>query len=76
MMIYLSYKLHTAKPESAIFRIAVADAGIDVRETLFIDDSSANCTTAESLGMKTLEYKPDDDLMSCVLEKLKQKEMI
>ena len=74
--IYLSYKLHTAKPESAIFRIAVADAGIDVRETLFIDDSSANCITAESLGMKTLEYKPDDDLMNCVLEKLEQKEMI
>ncbi|MBM6657213.1 MULTISPECIES: HAD family hydrolase [Bacteroides] len=74
--IYLSYKLHTAKPDSVIFHKAVEDAGIDVRETLFIDDSFANCMTARSLGMSVLHYKPGDNLESCILKELEQKEVI
>ncbi len=68
--IYLSYKLHTAKPEAAIFHKAIEDANIDVKETLFIDDSEANCLTAQALGMKTLKYTPGDDLRNCILKEL------
>lgn len=71
--IYLSYQLHTAKPESAIFCKAVEDAGINVSETLFIDDSVSNCMTAQSLGMNVLHYKPDNDLANCILKELEQK---
>ena len=54
----------------------VEDAGIDARETLFIDDSLANCMAARSLGMSVLHYKPGDNLESCILKELEQKEMI
>lgn len=71
--IYLSYRLHTAKPESAIFCKAVEDAGINVSETLFIDDSISNCVIAKYLGMSVLRYDPNNDLTSCILKELEQK---
>ena len=40
-----------AKPDEEIFRKVLDDAGLDPKETFFIDDSEANCMTARSLGI-------------------------
>lgn len=69
--VYLSYRLHIAKPDSFIFEEAIKDSGIDVNETLFVDDSMINCQTAQRLGMLILNYKLGDDLENCILKVLK-----
>ena len=48
---YLSYEMHMLKPDEEIFRRVLADSGFAAAETLFIDDSAANCAAAERLGI-------------------------
>ncbi len=55
--IYLSFEMKMAKPEMDMFRAVVSDSGIDPEETLFIDDSEANCLAANTLGIAT--YTPE-----------------
>ncbi len=55
--IYLSFEMKMAKPEIEMFKAVVEDAGIDPEETLFIDDSEANCLVAQTLGIAT--YTPE-----------------
>lgn len=52
--IFLSYEMQLAKPDTRIFAEALAEAGIDAAETLFIDDNIDNCRAAETLGISTL----------------------
>ncbi len=59
--IYLSYKMKMAKPDAEIFRAVLADAGLAPEETLFIDDSDANCRTARSLGIDTYTPQAHED---------------
>jgi len=59
--IYLSYELHLLKPNADIFEYVLNDAGIDPRETLFIDDALVNCNTAESLGIRSYMPEPRED---------------
>lgn len=59
--IYLSYQLRMAKPDEAIFRAVLADAGIEPGETLFLDDSEANCRAAEALGIHTYTPQAHED---------------
>lgn len=54
--IYLSFEMKKAKPDAAIFQQVLDETGILPQETLFIDDSDANCRTAETLGIST--YTP------------------
>ncbi len=53
---YLSFEMKMAKPDRDIFEAVIEDAGILPEETFFIDDSQANCLTAQSLGIST--YTP------------------
>ena len=41
------------KPDRGIFLRRLGDAGLDAGDTLFIDDSAANCAAAESVGLRT-----------------------
>ncbi|CAN5897928.1 HAD family phosphatase [soil metagenome] len=50
---YYSHLVGLRKPGEEIFRFVLADAGISVEETLFIDDLIANVETARKLGFKT-----------------------
>ncbi len=59
--IYLSFEMKMAKPEIEIFRAVVSDAGINPEETLFIDDSEANCLAANSLGIATYTPQAGED---------------
>ena len=59
--IYLSYQLHMLKPDACIFEYVLKDAGILPEETLFIDDATVNCRTAEALGLKTYTPQARED---------------
>lgn len=59
--IFLSYEMKMAKPDAAIFRSVLEDAGLNPEETFFIDDSEANCATARSLGIATYTPKAGED---------------
>jgi len=61
--IFLSYELHLLKPGEAIFRRLLDEAGLCPVETLFIDDSTANCAAAERLGLRVFCPKEADDWM-------------
>jgi len=59
--IFLSYEMHKTKPGSEIFQEVLNETDIIPNETLFIDDSSANCETAEILGISTYTPQPGED---------------
>lgn len=59
---YLSYEIGCAKPDEAIYRHVLEDAGIRAEETLFFDDGQANLDAAEKLGFRTRLVNQDEDL--------------
>mgnify|MGYP000164048774 CR=1 FL=1 len=65
--IYLSYELKMAKPDADIFQKVLDETGILPNETLFIDDSEANCRTAEALGISTYTPKAHEDWRHAVV---------
>ena len=59
---FLSYEMHLAKPNKAIFEKVLHDANLLPEETLFIDDSEANCKAAEEVGIHAHHNHIGDDL--------------
>ena len=59
---FLSYEMHLVKPDKAIFEKVLQDANLLPEETLFIDDSEANCKAAEEVGIHAHHYHIGDDL--------------
>ena len=59
--IFLSYEMKLSKPDVAIYRKVLDETGINPEETLFIDDSAANCRAAETLGISTYTPKVGED---------------
>ena len=59
---FLSYEMHLAKPNKAIFEKVLNDANLVAKETLFIDDSEANCKAAQEVGIHAHHYHIGDDL--------------
>lgn len=59
--IFLSYEMKLSKPDVAIYRKVLDETGINPEETLFIDDSAANCRAAETLGISTYTPKAGED---------------
>lgn len=64
---YLSYKMHLLKPDRAIYQAVLDDMNITAEETLFIDDSTANCNAAKALGINVMHVSNGDEW----LEKIK-----
>lgn len=59
--IYLSCDLKMLKPGKEIFQEVLRRESLEAGETLFIDDSAANCAAASSLGIKTYCPAEADD---------------
>ena len=59
---FLSYEMHLAKPDKAIFEKVLSDANLWPEETIFIDDSEENCKAAEEVGIHAHHYHIGDDL--------------
>ena len=67
--LYLSYQCKVMKPAQRIFEMVLEGEQVKPEETLFIDDSPANCAAAEQLGIRTLCPKNNEDWTEA-LEKL------
>ena len=59
---FLSYEMHLAKPDKAIFEKVLEEANLLPEETLFIDDSEANCKAATEVGIHAPHYHIGTDL--------------
>lgn len=62
--IFLSCDLHLSKPDIKIFEKVLQKTEIKPEETLFIDDSEANCKAAESLGISIFCPRTGDDWLT------------
>jgi HAD superfamily hydrolase (TIGR01509 family) len=60
--IYLSYEMGMKKPDAAIFEKVIHDERLDLKETLFIDDSVQHIEAAGKLGIHAylLDVKKQD----------------
>lgn len=63
-----SYKAGVMKPNPEIFRITERKFGIKPQETIFFDDSKANCDAAAALGFNTIWVKPGTEFMELLKE--------
>lgn len=54
---FLSYEMHLAKPDKAIYDRMLCEAKLIPEKTLFIDDSETNCNAAEQLGIQVHHYQ-------------------
>lgn len=61
-----SFEARAMKPDARIFEKVVADFGIRPDETLFFDDSKANCEAAEKLGFRTVHVAPSTEFMDFI----------
>lgn len=59
--LYLSYECKVMKPKAEIFQMMLEGQASTAEETLFIDDSPANCAAAEALGIRTLCPQNNED---------------
>lgn len=58
--IFLSFEMGMRKPDEAIFRQVLCDAGIEAAETLFFDDAPENCEAARSVGIDARVVQRND----------------
>lgn len=59
----LSYELHSAKPEPAIYEHCLEGLGTQPKETLFLDDRIENVHGAEMLGIAGLHFTDRDGVL-------------
>lgn len=59
--IVTSFTARALKPSAAIFRYAEKTLGIKPEETLFFDDSEANCQAARALGWNAVRVDPETE---------------
>lgn len=69
--IFLSYRMHMVKPDKEIFVRTLREAGIRAEETLFIDDSAANCRSAEELGINVMHVSCGDEWLENIPDMVK-----
>ncbi len=65
---YLSYEVGMRKPERRIFELVVKDNGLDVSETLFIDDTQQHIESAAALGINTYLFRPGEERLEDLFE--------
>ena len=62
----LSYEIHAAKPESAIYEHCLRGLGTPPEQTLFLDDRIANVQGAELLGIRAIQFTSRQDVLACL----------
>ena len=60
----VSYDIHSAKPEPAIYQHCLAGIETAPERTIFLDDRIVNVRGAESLGIHAIEFLNRDDVLS------------
>jgi len=54
----VSFQVGVMKPEAKIYHEALAKAGCEPQNAVFIDDRQENVASARSLGLKAIHYQP------------------
>lgn len=70
--ILISSELGVAKPDPEIFRILAHTMGCKFSEMLFVDDFIENIQAAEALGITSIHYQSDINLICEIKLKLEQ----
>ena len=69
-LLVFSNQIGFMKPEALAYQSALAKAGVQPEETLFIDDSQKNVSAARALGMSAFQFEGGKtDLLKSHLEK-------
>lgn len=63
-----SFEAKVMKPDHAIFRKVEADFGIKPEETIFFDDSLANCKSAGEIGFHYIHVVPGSEFHTLLAE--------
>lgn len=64
-----SFDAKSLKPNAEIFNYTAQKLGIDPAETLFLDDSQANCNAARALGWNTALVEPGAEFVSILAKR-------
>jgi putative hydrolase of the HAD superfamily len=64
---YYSHLIRLRKPDADAFEYVLADAEMDPRETVFIDDVPENVAGAEAVGMRALCKSPEVDVAQLIM---------
>lgn len=59
-----SFEVNAYKPDQRIFKIACSQCGLEPANTIFFDDSQANCDAAARLGFMTRTVTPQHNFMA------------
>lgn len=60
--VVVSAEVRLMKPEPEIFEVLLERNGLSAPETLFVDDSAANCEAARSLGLHAHQFHSAESL--------------
>ena len=63
---FYSYELKLQKPGREIFEKVIQGIGLPPEEILFVDDAPANCESAAALGIRTVLYRPEADILAAL----------
>lgn len=66
---YLSHEIHLRKPDQDIFEFILSQNHLDPKECFFIDDTTDNTLTAESLGIKSWNIDPTSEDITEIFHK-------
>jgi putative hydrolase of the HAD superfamily len=63
---FLSFEMNLVKPDKEIFERMLKEGNMKGDQTLYIDDSPANISTSEEIGIVSVLYSPGADLVETV----------
>lgn len=59
--VYYSHEVGRRKPDAEIFEMVLKENDLKAEETFYIEDGKKHIETAESLGIKTWHFNPEED---------------
>lgn len=62
--IYLSHEIGMRKPNGEIFELVCKENNLNLKTTLFIDDSEQHIIGAQTIGLKTIHHKSNELLQT------------
>lgn len=70
-VVILSGEVRLAKPDRAIFELACERLGVELNETIMIDDTQTTCDIVKAFGMQSVCYKDFEQCKSALATILK-----
>ncbi len=68
----LSYEVGAAKPDTAIFKLALKKAGVRPDEAVFVDDQKVNVEAARDIGIDAIQFVNSAQL----LEEFRERQLV